>query len=92
LETSVAALLDALQEAYIQQKQIGFWSVDFYIPRLNLVIECDGTYWHGLPKVQTKDRREDGWLFKHGYRVLRLPEPLIRDGRAVAAIQVALAS
>lgn len=90
LETSVAAMLDALQEVYVQQKQIGVWSVDFYIPRLNLVIECDGIYWHGLPKVKIRDRRKDEWLVKHGYRILRLPEPLIRDGRAVASVKEAL--
>ena len=92
LEISVAAILDALEEPYTRQTQVGFWSVDFYIPRLRLVIECDGTYWHGSPKAIKGDRRKDGWLFRHGYRVLRLPEPLIRDGRAVASLRVVLAT
>ena len=54
LETIVEAILGVLEEPYERQKKIGFWSVDFYIPRLNLVIECDGTYWHGSPEAKTK--------------------------------------
>ena len=45
--------------------------VDVYIPMLNLVIECDGEYWHLLPKIQDRDARKDKLLISLGYKVLR---------------------
>src|SRR5260221_505562 len=47
IEVIIASLLTSLEVEYEDQKHIGRYSVDFYIPSKNLVIECDGTYWHG---------------------------------------------
>lgn len=44
--------------------------VDINIPRLKLVIEYDGSFWH-LNKVE-KDRQKTHDLIKAGYRVIRL--------------------
>lgn len=58
----------------------GRFIVDAYIPSLNLVIEADGDYWHSLPKTVGKDKAENAYLTKCGYKLLRLPEHEINDG------------
>lgn len=55
--------------------------VDAYIPSLNLIIEADGNYWHSLDRVKKKDRAENAYLTKCGYRVLRLSEEQITSGK-----------
>lgn len=63
----------------IPQYVIGPYVVDFAIPECQLVIECDGDYWHTLPKQQIKDKRKDMYLKHEGWRVLRLWEHSIRN-------------
>jgi len=53
--------------------------LDFYVPSLNLIIECDGDYWHSLPKVVKRDKAKNNYLTKRGFRLLRLPESLINQ-------------
>lgn len=54
--------------------------VDAYIPSLNLIIEADGDYWHGLDRVIKKDKAENAYLTKCGYNMLRLTELEINNG------------
>lgn len=64
-----------------RQKLInGKFLVDAYIPSLNLIIECDGDYWHGLERVKKKDKAENAYLTKCGYKLLRLSEAEINNG------------
>lgn len=58
----------------------GKFIVDAYIPSLNLVIEADGDYWHSLDRVVKKDRAENAYLIKCGYKMLRLSEKEINSG------------
>ncbi len=45
--------------------------VDFLIEKYKTAIECDGEYWHLLPKVMDRDKRKNTLLQSLGYRVLR---------------------
>lgn len=74
IEVAVARVLDALGVMYEEQKPFGYYTADFYIPSQNLVIECDGDYWHSLPGRSGHDRRKDTFLRNRGYRVVRLTE------------------
>ena len=58
----------------------GKFIVDAYIPSLNLVIEADGDYWHSLDKVMKKDKAENAYLTKCGFKLLRFAEHEINDG------------
>lgn len=58
------------------------FNVDFLLPDTKTVLECDGAYWHALPKVVERDRRKDTWLAAHGYKVIRLKEAAIRANPA----------
>ena len=53
--------------------------VDAYIPKLNLIIECDGDYFHSLDKIIKKDKAENAYLNKCGYNLLRLSETEINN-------------
>lgn len=72
IEIIVESLLQTSGVEYEAQKHIGWWIVDFYIPDKNLVIECDGDYWHNKPEVKARDARKDAYLTRKGYQVLRL--------------------
>lgn len=62
----------------VQQFALGYYAVDFAFPDARLVVECDGTYWHSLPKQQRLDRAKDGYCRSHGWRIIRLPEAAIK--------------
>jgi len=45
----VAAMLTAMQIAYVQEWTFGHYSFDFYLPDYHKVIEVNGDYWHANP-------------------------------------------
>jgi len=45
---------------------------DLYVPKYNLLIECDGEYWHNYPHGNEKDFRKIETYKKEGYNVLNL--------------------
>lgn len=81
IEIIVAQVLDALEVEYEQQKRMGHYLVDFYIPSKKLVIECDGTYWHNKPDVKERDARKDAYLLSQGYIVLRFTDVEIKKNK-----------
>jgi very-short-patch-repair endonuclease len=58
----------------IPQYVIGPYITDFAFVDQCLAIECDGDYWHSLPKQQVRDRQKDNYLKRSHWYVLRLPE------------------
>lgn len=52
--------------------RVGKFRADFYLPKKNLIIECDGEYWHMTQKIKLRDNRKDKLLEKLGYNILRL--------------------
>lgn len=62
------------------QKAFRPYFVDIFIPKLNLVVECDGIYWHSSLKARKYDRKRDRYLIsRYGVRVVRVPEKSIRE-------------
>lgn len=49
------------------------YQVDLFIDR-NIVIECDGDYWHNYPFGREEDKTRDKKLYDAGFRVLRFWE------------------
>lgn len=71
----------ALQKAHIsflQEVPIGKYRADFLLPQHNVVIECDGDYWHNVPGIGERDKRKNDLLHEFGYTIVRLKENLIR--------------
>jgi len=47
---------------------------DFWLPKSNLIVECDGDYWHNIPHMIKRDIKQTKYLESNGYYVLRLKE------------------
>ena len=70
--------IDFLTHYYINNIEHAY-QCDIFIPRLNLIIECDGNYWHFYPCGTTKDFIRNLELKSKGYNVLRLWEHNIKQ-------------
>ncbi len=54
------------------------YQCDILIPSMNLVIECDGDYWHKYPTGNDIDHIRTSELLSKGFKVLRLWEHEIK--------------
>jgi len=82
IELAVRDALTAAGVEFVFQYPIGRYVADFFLPSKNLILECDGDYWHSLPGVKEKDSSRDAYLAARGYRVIRLAEHRIKTGAA----------
>ncbi len=55
------------------------YQCDVLIPSMNLVIECDGNYWHKYPIGLERDHIRTKELIEQGFKVLRLWEVEINE-------------
>lgn len=58
---------------YIKEIKHGY-QCDILIPSMNLIIECDGDYWHKYPMGRKIDHTRTKELLEKGFKVLRLWE------------------
>lgn len=65
-EREFKEILNKLKIDYIQGFKFGYKFYDFYIPKLNILVEIDGIYWHGkglnieeLNSTQKRNREND---------------------------------
>ncbi len=65
--------IEFLTHQYIKEIEHGY-QCDILIPSMNLVIECDGNYWHKYPMRTEIDHIRTKELFEVGFKVLRLWE------------------
>jgi len=68
IEKRMAKLLDAMNVDYVFQYPILRYNVDFAIPELRIVIECDGIYWHKNKEADIERQRR---IEAEGWHVLR---------------------
>jgi len=82
IERRINDYLTELDINFIPQKYIeiehGF-KCDFFVSGMNLIIECDGTYWHNLSAQKEKDKIHNWELFHAGYNLIRLEEKEIKS-------------
>jgi len=106
IEISMAKALLKEKIHFIKQFNIdNKFSCDFALPQYNIIIECDGDYWHANPKIYDRknpdkrqainlkrDRFKDIYLTKKGWRVLRFFESEINEnlGKCVNRIKSAI--
>lgn len=55
LETATQSILDSLDMKWTGQFKVGYYVFDLFIPEYNLLIECQGEYWHSFSKNQRRD-------------------------------------
>lgn len=78
IEVKIREFLDNLcikyiQHMYIQDIDHGY-QCDFFIKDFNMIIECDGDYWHNYPDYRDIDLIRTQELRDKKYKVLRLWE------------------
>lgn len=79
IEKKFAKELDRCNIFYIQQFVIlERFKVDFLIND-DIIVECDGDYWHNLSNIKEKDKIRDKILTENGYKVFRFWEHEIND-------------
>jgi len=83
IELAIEAELVRRQIHFVKQKRLLNFLVDFYLPDYEVVIECDGCFWHACPecdlprdpnfiqKTRAADERRDTLLLQAGYEVFR---------------------
>jgi very-short-patch-repair endonuclease len=54
-ELKMGEVLKSLNRVYKPQQYVAGCKIDFLLEDLNLVIECDGDYWHANPKKYAPD-------------------------------------
>lgn len=81
IEIKVKDQLDSYGIRYVQQKMLfnGMFFVDFWLPDYQLVIECNGDYWHSLPERIERDKRLEEYVISKGKDILWLWEHEIND-------------
>lgn len=72
-----------------QFQVLGRYLIDIAFPKEKVAIECDGFYWHNLPKRIERDKLRDRRLEKEGWRVLRVPNENIHKniGQVVTRVR-----
>jgi hypothetical protein len=76
------AAVSAGLPAPIVGHRIGPYTVDFFFPSHNLVVETDGDDYHGHVLAQRRDRTKDAELARRGLNLLRVPEDDVDGGVA----------
>lgn len=67
-ERRVRQALERMALIFIPQHRVGRYTIDFYLPLLNLAVEVDGDYWH----TPEKDAKKDRALSQANIQVIRL--------------------
>ena len=62
--------LSKFKPRFVRQKIIGSYIVDFYCPKLKLIIEIDGEQ-HYLEENQDYEKRREDFLLNKGYKLIR---------------------
>ncbi len=82
IEVKVQKLLKQLGIEFFTHQYMDIehsYQCDILIPAMNLVIECDGVYWHRYPIGTEIDHIRTKELIQKGFKVLRLWEFEIKD-------------
>lgn len=81
IEVKVAEQLEKYKIKYIYQKPIckGHFIIDFYLPEYQLVIECNGDYWHNRQERKFRDKEFESYVKSKGKDILWLWEHEIND-------------
>jgi very-short-patch-repair endonuclease len=87
IEIKMMEFLKTEKIKFIQNYKIKNFLVDFYLPKYNLVIECDGDYWHANPDFMVnkeltepqirnidRDKRKNEMLINEGIKFFRFWE------------------
>lgn len=81
IEVKIQMFLKELGYEYFTHQYMNInhaYQCDILVPALNMVVECDGDYWHKYPIGNEIDHIRTKELLEKGFKVLRLWEHNIR--------------
>lgn len=103
IERATYLALEEMGIPYKTQTMIGPYVPDVFIPAWNVVIECQGDYYHCNPRIYTEhkpdtiqrkvvisDKRKRTWYGNRGYVLIELWEQDIKREGARALLERAL--
>jgi hypothetical protein len=95
IEMTTANILEKLNIKFEREFPVGPFSFDFFLPDFDVLVECQGEYWHSLPKAASRDAAKFSYvsLAKPASRVLYLHErdflnPLFIEQKVLSFIGV----
>ena len=65
IETILCQILDDLNIKYLKQHRIGFYLFDCFLIDYNILIECNGDYWHSLPNAVNNDKTKSSYIINN---------------------------
>jgi very-short-patch-repair endonuclease len=77
LEEKMSKVLNLAHVNFQREVKFKRFHVDFLIEKYKAVVECDGEYWHLMPKIQERDARKEVLLNSLGYKLVRFPGTII---------------
>ncbi len=95
IEIAMAKALSEHKVKYSEQVvMFDKFMVDFLLPEHNIIVQCDGMYWHDRPKAKQRDKGQDRYFAKAGYTVLRFTDKQINKhmSECIATIRRAIKS
>lgn len=87
IEDLMCEALDSLNIKYKRQKRIGRWYADIYIFNDNLIVECNGDYWHSLPNRIKRDKEFAEYCKEKNIRIIFIWESEIKKNPRKAFIK-----
>jgi len=69
--------INFISHQFIKEIKHGY-PCDIFVPSLNLIIECDGNYWHNYPSRTKIDNMRTKELLNSGFKILRIWESEIK--------------
>jgi very-short-patch-repair endonuclease len=90
-ERLVKSTLERIGTKYERQYEVGPYSFDFYIPKANLLVECQGDFWHDFKHNgyvgTSRDRGKATYVQRHtNYKLISIWEHEINLGRVFAIL------
>lgn len=65
IEIILGSILNDLNIKYVPQKSVGFFSFDFFLSDYNILIECNGDYWHSLDQAIRNDKAKSNYIINN---------------------------
>jgi very-short-patch-repair endonuclease len=84
---SEAAFGDLIYKKFGVILEPQFWinnkCFDYKIPYKNIIIECDGSYWHDLPLSIKNDKLKDEIADRNGFKLIRYKINTVADAKRI---------
>lgn len=90
IEKMVRLALLELDIAFEQEKHLGRFHIDFYLPECNIALEVDGAFWHNKLKAILRDTRRDAWMLSQGIFTVRIKEKDLKNGDPLRVVGLSI--